>query len=219
MNQTVLITGHLPGNLRDDLIARGFAVIEQPMIRTEAIAFDPMLPACNWIFFSSRNAVRFFYAAQPVITDHQLAAIGKGTALELEKYGQCSFAGESNDTQAVAKQFVSIAGDSLVLFPQSSESLRTIQSLLKPSQIIDLLCYKTIPSPVKIAPSDILIFTSPSNVVAFFEMNTIAESQKIIAYGSSTAHALQKQGVERLQIPDSLETNILFDTIIRCSRS
>ncbi|MFM9986586.1 MAG: uroporphyrinogen-III synthase [Flavobacteriales bacterium] len=219
MKKSLFISGMLQPDLRKALFSQGFQITELPMIRTEAIAFDPKIPECEWIFFSSKNAVQYFYAANPITQDQKLAAIGKATARAVRKFGPCDFCGETNDIGSVASEFVKQIGNARVLFPQSSQSLRSVQTLLNASQVIDLNCYHSVPNSSKIDFHTICIFTSPSNTTAYFEKNEIVSDQKVIAFGQSTANALMERGVKDVIIPGSLETKTLLDTILRSSIS
>ena len=219
MKKSLFISGMLQPDLREALLSQGFQITELPMIRTEAIAFDPVIPECEWIFFSSKNAAQYFYAAKPLTQDQKLAAIGKATARAVRKFGTCDFCGETNDIATVASEFAKQIGNARVLFPQSSQGLRSVQAHLNPSQVIDLDCYHSVPNPAKIDFHGICIFTSPSNTAAYFEKNEIMPDQKFIAFGQSTANALKDCGVKGVIIPDSLETKSLLNTILRSSLS
>jgi hydroxymethylbilane synthase len=217
--KSLFITGELPGDLREELITHGFQITERSMIKTEAVAFDPQIPHCDWIFFSSKKAVNFFFDRKPVLGQQKLAAIGKGTEQEVKKYGVCDFVGETNDITSVAQQFSNVIGKKTVLFPQSAGSLRSVQNHLDSAQVVDLICYRSLADSIVIPKHSIILFTSPSNTTAYFEKNEITANQKIIAYGKSTSKALNAYGVKDVIIPESLETKTLLDTILRSYHS
>jgi hydroxymethylbilane synthase len=85
-----------------------------------------------------------------------------------------------------------------VLFPRAQDSLLSIQKALKPdTKVIDLPIYETvIEEDVDQTYAEILIFTSPSNVDAYFVDNLLEPGQKVIAIGNSTAKKFEEMGVK-----------------------
>ena len=219
MTRSVFISGTLPVAVSDALKKSGFSITQQSLIETTAIPFESRLPECDWIFFSSKNAARFFFASTPQIGNQKIAAIGKGTASIVEQVIPVDFIGRQNDIAEVAKEFAAIAGKGKILFPQSALSLRTVQSAFPVTQIIDLVCYETKSILREIQSHDIYVFTSPSNVASFFMKNTINGATGIIAYGRGTSLALKNKGVSEVIVPQSLENNDLLNTILSCSVS
>jgi uroporphyrinogen-III synthase len=63
----------------------------------------------------------------------------------------------------------------------------------------------------------ILIFTSPSNVEAFFEKNNILAGQKVIAMGEATAKALAKLKVKNVSTPLAFDDLGLFQAVLGVS--
>ncbi len=53
--------------------------------------------------------------------------------------------------------------------------------------------------------ADILIFTSPSNVNAFFKENKVEAHHKVIAMGGATEAELRKFGVRKCTLPHSFD--------------
>ena len=120
---------------------------------------------------------------------------------------RADFIGYSTDTKMTGKQFASRVGSGTVLFPMAKESMRSIQNgFVKAEQTIDLVVYETLKTDATIETSkyDIVLFTSPSNVDAFFEKNKLS-SQKVIAMGDATASALKKYRVFHPLLPDGFD--------------
>ncbi len=92
----------------------------------------------------------------------------------------------------VGKEFSVEVKNQTILFPKSRQSLRTIQrELLDENDIIDLNVYETMFADNIIQrDEEVLVFTSPSNVEAYFTKYRIKEYQKVIAIGSSTRNKL-----------------------------
>ena len=200
-------------NIRTDdyfnrvLAAKEFLVTGRSLIEMNPVPMKHF-PETDWIFFSSKHAVNFFFVQKPVLNKQKFACVGKATADVLRKNGKrASFIGYSTDTRLTGKQFASRVGDGVVLFPQAKGSLRSIQNgFVKKEQVIDLVVYETLKKNEEAIPySDIVVFTSPSNVEAYFEKNKISPNQKIIAMGEATGGALGKYGVIKYSLPDSFD--------------
>ena len=61
--------------------------------------------------------------------------------------------------------------------------------------------------------ADIMLFTSPSNVEAFFEKKKLSPSQKVIAMGDATAHTLKLAGVKSVYLVPSFDEVGLLQAI------
>lgn len=166
---------------------------------------------CDWIFFSSKNAVKHFFDQKPDVEGVKFGAVGKSTAEEIRKFGKrAEFIGSSDDTRLTGKKFSALVGNKTVLFPQAKESMKTIQlQLPRKENVVNVIVYETIKSSLNIGNAannfDILVFTSPSNVEAFLETNKITDEQKVVAMGDATAHALKKFGIKTNKQPASFD--------------
>ena len=195
---------------RDALVAQDFTVQGQALIEMKALPVKN-IPKTDWIFFSSKHAVRFFFALKPDVNGAKFGAVAKATADEIRKFGhRAEFIGSTNDTKLTAKKFAALAGGKKVLFPQAKGSLKTIQlAMPRKENVIDLVVYETIKRSWEFGAGSsgfgILVFTSPSNVEAFFEKNKIDPVQKVVAMGDATANALRKFGVRANKMPESFD--------------
>jgi uroporphyrinogen-III synthase len=153
----------------------------------------------DWIFFSSRNGVEYFFKLQPSLSKKvKFGVVGRGSEDSLRKFGHLAdFVGENGDINEVAKEFAQLVCDQTVMFPRAQDSLLTIQKSLKNStKIIDLPIYETvIEENIDRSAAEILIFTSPSNVEAYFAVNLLEPGQKVIAIGNSTGKKFDEMGV------------------------
>ena len=76
----------------------------------------------------------------------------------------------------------------------------------KKENVINLEVYATLKVPVQVSNNiAILVFTSPSNVEAFFENNKVAPHQKVIAIGEATGKALEKAKVRNYILPKGFQ--------------
>ncbi len=197
-------------NLREDdfffqvLTAAGCKTQGIALIETKRIN-APKIPLVDWIFFASKHAVRHYLAQTKIPDGTKIGAVGRVTSDELRKHKMpAHFIGASNDTQTIAKQFGALAGRSRVLFPQAKGSLRTVQLQMPQAKVIDIIVYETIAQPTDNLPvCDVMVFTSPSNVDAYFEKNKLKPSQKIVAMGHATANALKEKGILSCGMTDS----------------
>jgi hydroxymethylbilane synthase len=193
--------------LKNVLTGNGFSFRCKSLINTVMVPIK-YIPPCDWIFFSSKHAVKYFFEQNPSIGNQKFACVGKATADALRRYGKrAEFIGGSTDTKMTGKQFAAKAGSSKVLFPQAKGSMRSIQQqFVRGDQVIDLVVYETEKKndgPVPVA--DIIIFTSPSNVEAWFEKYSVSKSQKVIAMGEATANTLKQFHITGCSQPDKFD--------------
>ena len=140
----------------------------------------------DWIFFSSKHAVKYFFEGKPDIGKAKIGVIGKATSVALRQQGKrADFIGYSTDTKLTGKQFASLVKSGTVLFPQAKDSMRTVQQqFVNKYQVKDLVVYETIQKPVTDVPeADIMLFTSPSNVEAYLEKNGTISRTKNYCHG------------------------------------
>jgi len=173
------------------------------LIRTFPIVnvLDPFyLKHIDWIFFSSRNGVEYFFHLKPALPKHvKFGVVGRGSEDALRKFGHLAdFVGETGDITEVAEEFAPMVKGATVLFPRAQDSLLTIQkSLTADTKVVDLPIYETvIEEDIDQTHADILIFTSPSNVEAYFVDNLLEPGQKVIAIGNSTGKKFDEMGVQ-----------------------
>ena len=95
-----------------------------------------------------------------------------------------------------AKGFKELLNNSeIVFFPSSNRTLGTVQSILDEKNKIVIPTYNTSLIEFTVKKHDFYVFTSPSNVEAFFKMNQIC-SHKVISIGPSTTKKLKDFGVK-----------------------
>ncbi len=183
----------------------GIEVEARSLIRTFPIInkLDPyILRDIDWIFFSSKNAIEYFFRLDPQVSKKtKFGVLGRASEETLRYFGRIpDFNGEEEgiDTTEIAKEFAAIASGTTVLFPGAKGSLRTIQQTLSvQTKIIDLPVYETVTEDeVEQSHADVLIFTSPSNVEAYFAGNLLAPGQKVVCIGRSTGKKFDEMGVK-----------------------
>ena len=213
ISKTFRDTDYLPkalSKLKFDVTAKSLIEFKQVELH--------YLPISEWIFFSSKHAVRYFFNQNPKIGKVKFGCISKQTSAELRQFGHRSdFIGQSTDTKMIGKQFSSLVGSAKVLFPIAKESMQSIQQQLT-KNTINLVVYETIKHPIDVdAATNIVIFTSPSNVEAFFEKNKWQPNCKAIAMGEATESALYKKGIKKPTKPISFDDLGLLQCVLALS--
>jgi len=173
------------------------------LIRTVSVitVLDPyILRNADWIFFSSKNAVEYFFQLNPSLPKKvKFGAMGTGSEDMLRRKGYfVDYTGNGVDPADVVADFAALANGQTVVFPSAEDSMRSIQQALSAdTKIVDLPVYETILED-NVAPTgaEVLVFTSPSNVEAYFVENLLDPDQKIIAIGKSTGKKLDEIGVK-----------------------
>lgn len=176
--------------------ARGGTLYAQSLITFEGIENEAS-PECDVVFFSSIRAAEFFlqYHEKP---NSLFACAGLETARKLsEQYKiDCHFVSEeAGNPSKSANAFKLWLQERTVLFPLSEQSLHSYSSHIPPAQKTELYVYRTLTTPMVIPPCDYYVFSSPSNVRAFLEVNTISDHARCIAWGQSTEAALIAQQI------------------------
>ncbi|WP_207532780.1 hydroxymethylbilane synthase [Desertivirga arenae] len=204
---SVFITRDLPESsyLRKALSKHSIELEGKSLIRTFPIInkLDPyILRHVDWIFFSSKNAIEYFFKLSPeIVKKTKFGVIGRASEETLRRFGRVpDFNGEEEgiDTADIAVQFAQVADGATVLFPGAKDSLRTVQqAMTASSKVIDLPVYETVEEEqVESTMAEVLIFTSPSNVEAYFKDNLLEPGQKVICIGRSTGKKFDEMGVK-----------------------
>ncbi|MCC8424216.1 hydroxymethylbilane synthase [Mucilaginibacter sp. UR6-11] len=159
-----------------------------------------ILKHIDWIFFSSKNAVEYFFQLDPLLPKGvKFGVMGAGSEEMLRKKGHFTdFTGLGIDSEDVAEAFARLVNGQTVLFPGAEDSLRSVQKgLSADTKIIDLVVYETVlEEEIEGSGADVLVFTSPSNVDAYFAENLLDPYQKVIAIGRSTGKKFDEMGVK-----------------------
>ncbi|GIV26938.1 MAG: hypothetical protein KatS3mg027_0752 [Bacteroidia bacterium] len=185
------------------------------LIQTNSVSVSS-IPDCDWIFFSSKNAVKYFLNslsdAKELANNKHIACIGKSTAYFLESQGfSVHYYGSDTNLENIANEFSKHCKNQRVLFPCSTISNQSIGNLIQEIAEVNYLpVYSTMELNITLSESfDVLIFTSPSNVRAFFKSNNVSLQARYIAMGESTKKELLQHN-----IPDShIEVPIAFDDV------
>lgn len=203
----------------------GFTVFGESLIEFSTIHFDE-IPDCEWLFFYSKNGVRFFFNQLSTnqllsISNKKIGTIGAGTARFLETHYQIrpDFVGTGEPLQT-SKAFAQRATGQKVLFPRAKQSKKSIQNQLsKIVKVVDLIVYENKPkSEINIPKVDYLVFTSPMNAQIYFQNRIQTDiqklNQKVIAIGDTTGNELKKIGIKNVIISQKTNQEGLVDAVL-----
>ncbi len=184
-------------------LGENIEVLGEALISFKGIDFTD-IPKSDWLFFTSRNSARFFFKKNPDISGRKIACVGSGTYQEVVKHvSKIDFVGNDVDIKKVGEEFAAKVGNGIALFPVSNITRRTIQQFFKnPLQAIDFPTYETIEKVEFDIPfCEVLVFTSPSSVRAYFSKYSLQEKQGVVAIGITTGKELELFGVKNYNMP------------------
>ena len=203
--QSVFITRELSEQsyFRKALEKNNIKIEARSLIRTVPVITkldSYILRNVDWIFFSSKNAVEYFFKLNPQFSKNvKFGVMGSGSEEMLRRKGYfTNYVGVGVDTVDVATEFAALANGKTVVFPGAEGSMRSIQKgLSADTKIIDLSVYETVlEEDVEPSGADVVVFTSPSNVEAYFADNLLEPNQKVVAIGKSTGSKFDEMGVK-----------------------
>ena len=200
------------------LEAEGFSVEGWSMVTFGKIDSVKLFPQTDWIFFYSKNAVKYFFEYEDNLSNKEIlyACMGKGTEAFLASYDKsASFTGTGN-TENIVKDFKKLSKGKKVLFPRALHSLKSIQRGIEDScTVYDLPIYTNVPvENPEPSVADYLVFTSPMNVDIYLQNHKIKKNQKLIAIGKSTARGLMHQSKRKVFISPRPEEKSLAEFVL-----
>lgn len=154
----------------------------------------------NWIFFSSKNGVKFFFdniKDNTLLNSVKLAAVNQGTAQAIQENGlNVSFIGAGSDLKIISENFDKMASGKII-FVQAKNSLRSIQKGIQKNKDFEtIIAYKNeAKMEIEKRHESSLIFTSPLNVEAYVKHHKLDSNQQIISIGNSTTNKLIELGI------------------------
>lgn len=222
MARTVFITRDLTADsvFQHRLLRAGFVVSGKSLIEFRSVAFA-FPPAADWVFCYSSRAVEFFLRGLRQLgwdagRYPRYAALGAGTAKQLEALGiQPAFVGDGNP-EATALRFIEQAGGQRVLFPRAEQSRQSVQRLLEDQlEALDLIVYSNRKVAEAVLPdTDYAVLTSPLNAEAYFAIKEQQAAQRIVAIGHTTARALDRLQLRSYRIAEQATEADLAGAVI-----
>lgn len=183
------------------------ALADHDMIDRSLINFSGLpieTPRADWIFFYSRNGVKYFFQeGNYALFPYLWACMSDGTAEELSQYiNDISFVGNGNPEE-VAKAYNEIARpNEVTCYIRAQNSQDSIHKLLSRKNDFSVPVYNNqINSELPDEKFDILIFTSPMNVDAWFQKRK-HNGEQILAIGNTTSNQLLKYGINNIIVAE-----------------
>ena len=162
-------------------------------------------PKTEWIFFTSKNGVRYFFEQSPKLKKNtKIAAIGQSTAQAIRQYGHSpAYVGRGINTSNIAQEFTQIAANQSVLMPQARHAIVNVRNIIaQKAKVHPLTVYNNEPlTSFDIPVCDLLVFTSPMNAQTYFAKYDLQPHQKVIAIGQTTGKALETLGITDYTLP------------------
>jgi hydroxymethylbilane synthase len=198
------------------LAGTGIEIIAEAPIAFEAINVNH-IPLTDWIFFSSKTAVHYFFSQEiPYSSISKFAAMGSTTAAALIELGiNPSFVGNDKNTKTTSQDFMAVCKGTSVLFPGAKNGMRSIQQEIGDNAILqDVAVYQTIQKDISSnIDADIHVFTSPSTVKSFLNQCKLP-IKKAVAIGETTASALREHGISEVHIAPFTTEQGLADIVL-----
>jgi uroporphyrinogen III methyltransferase / synthase len=194
--------GALAARLRE----LGADVIETPAIRIEPRPVELEPPAgYDVICFTSPNGVWLYFEAlrhdARALAGVEIAAIGPGTATELERRGvRADIVPERSVAEALLEAFPDVHGKR-VLVARAAEAREVLPDGLRErgAEVDVLALYDTVAEPVDPGALDgatYVTFTSSSTVRFFLEGGGRVEGARVVSIGPVTSGTLREHGIE-----------------------
>lgn len=198
---------------RDILSSKGAIVLSLPTIQITPLPFTLKNDVDNydWIVFTSKNAIPYFFEKIKPTLRNKFAVIGESTAEELEKNGfKPDFIGSGKSGDDFAEEFSSkLQEEQEVLLALGSLAPGTLSAKLSLTHQVDRIdVYKTSKPAIidnrllviiEEGLYDVLIVTSPSAIQNLHSvLDPKAGKLKIISIGKTTSAAIREYGYEPL---------------------
>lgn len=201
-----------PTDLSEELFAMQLtgSIEAKSLISFQSVSFT-CPGSFDILFISSIRAADHFFSKCK--NNSLIACAGEQTAQKLfDKYQiKADFvAKKSGNPISEAAHFNAWRNGRKVCFPVSQLSVGTYTKNIPDSEKIILQVYTTQLNEVQIGPKDIYVFTSPSNVAAFFINNSVASHAKVLAWGQTTNQALVEKNVRVTKVLDENQQEMLL---------
>jgi uroporphyrinogen III methyltransferase/synthase len=180
-----------------------------PLIQSQAVPFPSPSPASfQWLFFTSKNGVKAFYASalneEPRWAALPVATVGPATAQAVREFGITpQYISPRFDAESAAEDFARQHGQEFlqILWPCGNLSDPALKNILVKAglHVTPIIAYETL-TPVLsdnerrrlLETFDLLVFTSPSSVMAYRAIQPAAPNTRIACIGPKTAQAAKE---------------------------
>lgn len=195
-------------------------IVTESLIDFKTIKADT-IPNTEWLFFYSQTgADHFFQQHNPkdlIALEVKIGAFGEKTGKYInDRYLKVNYTGDGV-TAHTADEFLLHHQPDSVCIVRGRQSINSLYPTLRSKcTVSEMIVYDNSPkSNIDIQKTNILVFTSPMNLQAYFDANDIDMSQKVIVIGSTTAMAALEIGLHEIHIARNPSIESLAESTIQ----
>lgn len=199
-------------------------IVHKPFIQLKQLHFNEKLLDHNydWLIFSSKNAVKYFYPYLKNVKVKKVAVIGDKTAQYCNELGiSVDFVPRDFSQEGFLDEF-KIREQHLLLPSSEKARPKLVQQLSKYNEIVKIDLYRPVPNFKNISQVKALVrkhqidavtFSSSSAVEFYFKEGNVPEFDHYFAIGKQTARTILKFNAS-VKVANKQTLDSLIDKII-----
>lgn len=199
-------------------------IIHKPFIQLKQLHFNEKLldHSYDWLIFSSKNAVKYFYPYLKNVKVKKVAVIGDKTAQYCNELGiSVDFVPRVFSQEGFLDEF-KISEQHLLLPSSEKARPKLVQQLSKYNEVVKIDLYRPVPnfknisqvkSLVRKHQIDAVTFSSSSAVEFYFKEDNVPEFDHYFAIGKQTARTILKFNTS-VKVANKQTLDSLIDKII-----
>lgn len=199
-------------------------IIHKPFIQLKQLHFNEKLldHSYDWLIFSSKNAVKYFYPYLKNVKVKKVAVIGDKTAQYCNELGiSVDFVPRDFSQEGFLDEF-KISEQHLLLPSSEKARPKLVQQLSKYNEVVKIDLYRPVPnfknisqvkSLVRKHQIDAVTFSSSSAVEFYFKEDNVPEFDNYFAIGKQTARTILKFNTS-VKVANKQTLDSLIDKII-----
>ncbi|EJE02199.1 uroporphyrinogen-III synthase [Staphylococcus epidermidis] len=199
-------------------------IIHKPFIQLKQLHFNEKLldHSYDWLIFSSKNAVKYFYPYLKNVKVKKVAVIGDKTAEYCNELGiSVDFVPRDFSQEGFLDEF-NISEQHLLLPSSEKARPKLVQQLSKYNEVVKIDLYRPVPnfknisqvkSLVRKHQIDAVTFSSSSAVEFYFKEDNVPEFDHYFAIGKQTARTILKFNAS-VKVANKQTLDSLIDKII-----
>ena len=199
-------------------------IIHKPFIQLKQLHFNEKLldHSYDWLIFSSKNSVKYFYPYLKNVKVKKVAVIGDKTAQYCNELGiSVDFVPRDFSQEGFLDEF-KISEQHLLLPSSEKARSKLVQQLSKYNEVVKIDLYRPVPnfknisqvkSLVRKHQIDAVTFSSSSAVEFYFKEDNVPEFDHYFAIGKQTARTILKFNAS-VKVANKQTLDSLIDKII-----
>ena len=199
-------------------------IVHKPFIQLKQLHFNEKLldHSYDWLIFSSKNAVKYFYPYLKNVKVKKVAVIGDKTAQYCNELGiSVDFVPRDFSQEGFLDEF-KIREQHLLLPSSEKARPKLVQQLSKYNEVVKIDLYRPVPnfknisqvkSLVRKHQIDAVTFSSSSAVEFYFKGDNVPEFDHYFAIGKQTARTILKFNAS-VKVANKQTLDSLIDKII-----